>query len=103
MLPKKPSKPAFMAATMFFRKPTGSFLMSSMAAVALAMMLPSSSDGKFISSQDQRDDHLDDDADELDDPVQRLAERRDDAVERPDRRQQALEATPCSRCPGTSR
>ena len=54
MLPKKPSNPDFMARTTFFRKPTGSFLMSSMAAVALAMMLPSSSDGKFISSRISR-------------------------------------------------
>ena len=51
MLSKKPVNPGFIAASMFFRKPTGSRLMSSMAAVALAMMLPSSSDGKFISSR----------------------------------------------------
>ena len=104
MLSKKPVKPAFSAATMFMRKPTGSRLMSSIADVALAMMLASSSDGKFISRRTSVDDDLDDDADELrTSREQRLAEARRGRARTRRSGRAGRRATACPRSRGTSR
>ena len=51
MFEKNAMNPAFSASTRFLRKPIGSRVMSPIAAATLAMTLPSSSDGKFISAR----------------------------------------------------
>ena len=88
---------------MFIRKPTGSRLMSSIACIALLMMLPEQLRREVHQPQDQRDDDLDHDADELDQPRHRLAELVEDPHERADRVEQVVERRACPRCRGTAR
>ena len=91
MLSKKPMKPAFTASSMLSRKPTGSRLMSSIACIALVMMLPSSSVGKFISRR------ISVTTTSMTTPTnsmsrdERLAEQLQDAHERADRIEQVVE------------